>query len=186
MNKSFFSKKTATIILQNRTLRILFSLMCTLVMILIILMIIRNSYGVKIAINQKQIGEAEAQLMELQKVIMGEEDVRDIKADTRSFASYDEIVPFISLLESLFAIIDPESKINVKNQEKEIMVNRYADYDVLLNPEKADLFLKALDELHKSKYLTKIVSFNMNYAPGSSDNKNELQDVNFTIRLYFK
>lgn len=187
MNKSLFSKRTAQLIFQNRTLRTLFLLIALFLVMSLVLLFTGMSYSKKIEVNQIQIQDAETQLIQLQEIVTGTDDPATEKVNGRSFAPYDEIVPFIGLLESLFAIIDPESKINVKNEEKEIFVNRYADYEVQLKPAgKMSLFLRALDELHKAKYLTKIVSFNMNYTPEAQGKVNELQDVNLTIRLYFE
>ena len=187
MNKSFFSKKTPEAIIKDKTLRTTAILITLLLIASAGLTYTNASFSKKIEANQKQIEDSKMQLIELQNIASNEEGPIDEKVINRSFAPYSEIVPFISLLESLFAIIDPDSKINVRNNEKGISINRYADYEVVLKPiGKMELFLKALDELHKSKYLTKIVNFNMNYAPKDAGGRNELSDVNLTIRLYFE
>ena len=187
MSKFIFSKKMAKLLIQNRTLRSSVILIVLLLIMTIILLAIGMSYSKKIKMNEAQIQDAKAQLIQLQEIVTADEDGNAKKISGRNFAPYEEIVPFIGLLESLFAIIDPKSEISVKNEESEIYINRYADYDVQLRPTgKMDLFLKALDELHKSKYLTKIVSFNINYAPKEEGKPNEIQDVDLTIRLYFE
>jgi cysteinyl-tRNA synthetase len=187
MNKSFFSKNTAEVILKNKTLRTACILIVLLLIIIITLLFVKSSYASKIAYNQKQIQDSQKQVQALEKIINQNDATVTDETQGRSFATYDQIVPFISLLESLFSVIDPESKITVKNQEKEIFINRYADYEVSLQPKgKVDLFLKGLDELQNLKYLTKIIDFAINYGPSESNQKNEIQDITLTIRLYFE
>lgn len=187
MNKNFFSKKTLAVILENKTLRTACILILLLVIITVVLTIINSGYSRKIEYNYIQIQDSQKQLTELQHIIDQEEEPIDNQAENRSFAPYDQIIPFISLLESLFAIIDPESKITIKNQEREIFINRYADYEISLRPgEKIDLFLKGLDQLYSLKYLTKITDLAATYKPDEAGEKNEIDLINLTIRLYFE
>lgn len=174
-------------LLKQKALRVTVLLIVVFAIMSLILLGVNHSYREKITSNENQIQDIRMQLQELQKVIEEEEKIIDQRVSGRSFAPYEEIVPFISLLESLFAIIDNESRIAIKNEEDQILINRYADYEVNLNPgAKTDLFLKALNELYKSKYLTKVISFNINYAPDKEDSRNAIEDVSLTIRLYFE
>jgi hypothetical protein len=181
------NKKTIGMLLKQKTLRVTVLLIVIFALASLILLGVNNSLGKKIANNENQIQDIQIQLQELQQMTEEEVEKVDQRVEGRSFAPYDEIVPFISLLEGLFAIIDNESKITIKNEEEQILINRYADYEVNLNPgTKTDLFLKALNELHKSKYLTKVISFDINYAPDEKSSLNAIEDVNLTIRLYFE
>ena len=87
----------------------------------------------------------------------------------------------------LFGLIDPKAKISIKNEEKQILTNRYADYEITLTiGKKKELLFKALNELYQSAYLTRITNFNMEYNPIKNKEESELKKVNFTIRLYFE
>lgn len=187
MNKFLFTKKNVKLLIQNRLLRVSFLLTGILLILALALFLVSAEYSKKIQQNEAQIQDAEMQLIQLQKIANLEEGDLIAKTEGREFAPYDQIVPFIGLLESLFAIIDSESQITVKNKESEIYINRYADYEVHLKPDgKFQLFLKALDELHKSRYLTKIISFNLNYAPGEGGGPTTIKDAQLIIRLYFE
>jgi hypothetical protein len=160
----------------------------SLAIICIALFSVSYSFDKKTNGNKTQILSIQSQIKQLQ-MIAGEpqSEAVDKEIAGRVLAPYDEIVPFISFLESLFAIIDKESKITIKDEEKQIMINRYADYGVELRPgEKFDLFLKALDGLYTSKYLTKIMSFNINYLPAKDNSSNKVENISLVIRLYFE
>ncbi|MBU0705814.1 hypothetical protein KJ657_01285 [Patescibacteria group bacterium] len=187
MFKVISTEKILKFILQQRALRVTILLCVVFVIISITLFVVNSSYHGKITSNEEQIQDAQTQLTELRKTIGNEQEEIDQKIMGRTFAPYDEIVPYISLLESLFAIIDNESDITIKSEEKQILINRFADYEVKLKPgDKFDLFLKALDELYKSKYLIKITSFNINYSPQQEDHGNLIDDASLNIRLYFE
>ncbi|MFH0838350.1 MAG: hypothetical protein V1880_03745 [Patescibacteria group bacterium] len=187
MFKIISRKKIISFILQQKTLRVTMLLCIVFAIISLILFAVNSSYHGKITSNEGQIQDAKMQLTELTKSINEERAVIDQKIMGRTFAPYDEIVPFISLLESLFSIIDTESGITIKSEEKQILINRFADYEVKLKPgDKFDLFLKALDELYTSKYLTKITGLNINYSPRKEDQGNMIDEVSLNIRLYFE
>jgi hypothetical protein len=62
-----------------------------------------------------------------------------------------------------------------------------ADYEVKLKPgEKMNLLLKALDELYKSKYITKVTQFDISYVPMEEGKENEIDEISIKIRLYFE
>jgi len=186
MNKFKFSKKRLKLIIQNKTLRITSILIIALLLMITILSFTGASFSKKVKLNEDQILDAKTQLAQLEQLVSKQEDNTAERIKNREFAPYTEIVPFIGLLESLFAIIDPSSEIRVKNQESEIYINRYADYEVQLNPRgKMEIFERALDELHKLKYLTKIVNFEMQYDPPEEGKPGEIKEVILTIRLYF-
>jgi len=189
MLKGILSKKMIGLILKQKTFRVTLVLSATFLIIIIILNILNASYNKKITSNEKQIQDTIIQLEELEKIVNEDENEEavNLEIENRAFASYQEIVPFINLLESLFAIIDKESKILVRDNKDQILINRYADYEVTLKPGiKMDLFLKALNELHKSKYITKVTKFTINYIPDKQEAKNKINDINLTIRLFFE
>jgi preprotein translocase subunit SecG len=188
MNSSFFSKKTTKLIIRDKILRTTAILIILFTGLSITLFIMNMSYKDKIADNQTQIDDARLQLQKLQSVIQTEEESeRDERAVGRSFAPYEEIIPFISLLESIFAAIDPGSKVTIRDNEKQIYINRYADYEVTLNPgNKVELFYKALNDLYQAKYLTKIINYNLSYIPGENGSASRIGSASLTIRLYFE
>ncbi len=175
------------LILQQRALIVPLLLSAILFIIIIALVTLNFSYNKKIGTNEKQIQDIQMQLDSMEKIVAEEDDDAYEKIDGRALTPHQEIVPFINLLESLFAIIDKESKILVRDSENQILINRYADYEVTLNPgDKMDLFLKALNELQKSKYITKVTQFLINYVPNKGEGGNVIDVINLTIRLYFE
>lgn len=182
------NRKTIGMILQQKTVRVTTALSLILILSCIALFGVTYSFNNKTAENTRQIQDVQAQLKSLQSA--ASEPVAEATDETisgRVLAPYDQIVPFISFLESLFAIIDKESKITIKNEENQIMINRYADYEVKLKPgEKMDLFLKALDGLYKSKYLTKVTNFEIDYSPTEDGKESKIEDIILVIRLYFE
>ena len=174
--------------MQKRILRILSALCIAGLIISIILISVSVSYNRKIASNDLIIQKAQDQLSNLQ-LLVAQSDQKEVKETigNKEFATYEEVVPFIGLLESLFSIIDKDASITVKTPEEQIFMDHYADYEVNLKiGSKKDLFLKALDQLHSSRYITRIISFNLNYKPESEGGNNTLTDVLFDLRLYFK
>ena len=187
MFKTIFNKKMIGLIMQQKMLRVALLLIAVFSVILITLTVLNTSYAGKVSANEAQIEDAKNQLAQLEAIVNTEETGSDPRAVGRTFAPYDEIVPYIELLESLFGIIDKDSKILIKDKESQIRINRYADYEIQLHPgNKTGLLLKALDELYKSKYITKVTQFVINYESDEKSKKNVIDDVNIKIRLYFE
>jgi len=187
MLKGILNKKMIGLIMQQKTLRVALLLILVFSITLTTLVFFNLSYSNKVSANESQIEDAQSQLTELESIVNAEEITSDPRIAGRAFAPYDEIVPYIELLESLFGIIDKDSKILVRDKENQILINRYADYEVKLKPgTKMGLLLKALDELHKSKYITKVTQFVVNYTPLDEGKGNMVDEVSIKIRLYFE
>ena len=187
MNKKLFEKKWIGLITRDKILRIAAILIILLMILTLVLISIESSYQKKIDSNLMQINDAELQLNKLEASLKLEEDSRDKRAIGRSFAPYEEIIPFISLLEDLFGLIDNDAKVVIRDNEKQIYINRYADYEVTISPKQnIPLLYRALNELHKSEFLTKVTDFNMTYEEDENTKANKLKEINLTIRLYFE
>ena len=177
------------IIKHNMLLRILGMLNVIFLIFIIVFLAIGFSYGEKILMNKQQI-ESSRQALESLVTLAELKESKDEETlnilQKKSFAKYDEVVTFIAILESLFSTIDPKSEITVKSKEEQIYLDHYADYSVLLKvgEDKKELFLKALDELYNSRFITKIINFTINYKPPAEDNLNEMEQAELTIRLY--
>ncbi|MBU0577991.1 hypothetical protein KJ742_06600 [Patescibacteria group bacterium] len=187
MANHILSKKTGKLILKKRVLRILTLLNVVFLIVSIVFLSLFLSYYKKVKENETKIVQTQQTLADLQYLVEidfnGQID-SDI-LDEKSFAQYDEVIPFITLLESLFSVIDPQADITIKSQEKQIFIDHYADYRIVLDMnEKKDLFLKALDELYNSSFITKITSFTMNYRQDDDGLTHKLNEVDFVIRLY--
>lgn len=114
-------------------------------------------------------------------------DTEDNYADRKAFAPYEEVVPFISLLESLFTTVDPKAEITIKSREEQIFIDHFADYGVKLKiGQNKDLFFKALDELSNTRYIAKWISFNVHYKSLEDGSQNTLAEAEFTVRLFLK
>lgn len=108
--------------------------------------------------------------------------------EKKSFANFEEVIPFIAYLEKLFTPLDPEAQITIKSQEGQIFVDHFADYsiDLKINPEKRDYLFKAMDQLFLSRFIVKVMSFSMVYSPVEGKTTNDLKGVSVVIRLYIK
>ena len=105
----------------------------------------------------------------------------------KSFANYEEVVPFIAFLESLFTVIDPDAEVIIKSKENQIFIDHFADYTVYFEVnENKELIFKALDELDKSRFIINILNFSMDYKPAGDENLNQLSEVELVIRLFLK
>ena len=178
--------KSLAIIVKNKTLRI-FGILCTTFLILcIILASLSYSWSEKIKINNSQIELSQKKLSDLQYLVNADVTTdEDNLLETKFFAQYEEVIPFITFLESLFSIIDPNAEITIKSNEKQIFIDHFADYTINLKTNtKKELFFKALDELYNTQYITKLTAFTMNYKPVEEGKNNELFEVEFSIRLF--
>lgn len=182
------NKRIIGLVLRQKTVRVALLLSGILLVVCIGLFSFSYSFNKKIAENDTQILDIQNQLKNLQMVAsQPDPEITEEAIKDRVLAPYDQIVPFISFLESLFAIIDKDSKITIKNEEDEIMINRYADYEVRLQPrDKMDILLKALDGLYESRYLTKITNFDVKYVPTEDEIGMEIGEISMVVRLYFE
>jgi hypothetical protein len=108
--------------------------------------------------------------------------------EKKSFASYDEVIPFIAYLEKLLSVVDPNVLVSIKNQEGEIFLNHYADYnvDLKLQPGGAENLFSALDLLYDSRFIVKPLDFSMSYNPLEGQATNVLGEVTLDFRLFLK
>jgi hypothetical protein len=180
--------KAFIIIKRNKFLRVINILSIVMILGFITLAIINFSFKEKAAANINQIETNRQVARSLEAVL---QNAGTVKAEEsiltkKTFAEYDEVIPFVAMLEDLFSIIDPESEINIKGKEDEIYLNHYADYKVNLKVEngKKSLFFKALDELYNSKFITEVISFSVNYLPENEGDISQLNMADITIRLY--
>jgi hypothetical protein len=190
MNNHLFTKKTGKIILKNRMLRTLSLLCAVFVLFSIIFLFMFFSYRQKIADNDIKIEQAQQTLANLQYLATLEKQGVGDTIETslfakKSFVGYEEVIPFIAMLESLFTMIDPKAEITIRSEEEQIFTDHFADYYVHLKiDDKKELFFKALDELYNSRFVTKITDFNMQYKAAEDSDKNEFSEIEFIIRLY--
>ncbi len=178
------------IIKTSKILRSLNLLIALLIILIAVSAAFTLSYRNKYQANQEEILENEQAYENLQKVARA--DIRAFEEDDvflkKSFADYEEVVPFIAFLESLFSVIDPEAEIVIKSTEKQIFVDHFADYTVQMNidEERKELLYKAFDELKKSRFITNLMEFEMDYKPVGEGEVNRLDRVGFSVRLFLK
>lgn len=178
--------KTLSIILKSKTLRVFSILSITFLILSITLASFAHSYENKIKTNDTKVQLTQKKLSDLQYLVNIETESDDDEIlELKSFATYEEVIPFITFLESLFAIIDPNSEVTLKSNEKQIFIDHFANYKVNLETgTKKELFFKALDELHNTQFITKLMGFTMNYRPTENNGGNELYEVEVDIRLF--
>ncbi len=168
-----------------RSLNLLIALLVLLVVILIGSIF---NFRQKIQANQEEVEKNIILFQNLQVIVQAED--QEISGDDlflkKSFASYEEVVPFIAFLESLFSDIDPDAEIIVKSRESQIFIDHFADYTVKLDIGSNKEFLyKTLEELDQSRFIINILSFNMDYKP-DEEKLNRLDTVELKIRLFLK
>jgi len=174
---------------KHKVLRTL-CLLCVIFLLLIcVFFALKLVYANRIEVNKKQIAKNEQELTALQRLILDTQNKNNLDISLfqdKSFASYDEVVPFIALLEKMFEKIDPKAEIVVKSQEDQIFIDHFADYNVKLKINDKDAFFKALQELNDSRFIIKIMNFMMQYKTDETGKKNDLDETEFIIRLFLK
>ena len=177
------------IVKRNKILRSLSLLIGLLIVLIAVLISTFLSYQQKIQINHEEIDKNLILFESLQNIAQAEiqESTENNLFQKKSFASYEEVIPFIAFLENLFSVIDPDAEIIIKSREKQIFIDHFADYSVHLEVKgNKTLFYKALDELKQSRFIINILSFNVDYKPTGEDGLNQLDEVEFVIRLFLK
>ncbi len=184
-------KKITEAIRKNRWLRVLSVLSVLFLLLSIVFTSFFFIYRNRVKMTFAEIERSKASYASLETLLKAEEehlkDTRGNYSDKKVFAQYEEVIPFISLLESLFSTIDPKAEITIKSQEEQISVDHFADYNVSLKiGQNKDLFFKALDELYNTRYITKWMSFSINYKTAEDGALNNLADAEFVVRLFLK
>ena len=177
------------IIKKNKILRSLSLLIGLLVVLIVVLISTFLSYQKKIQINHEEIDKNLIFFEGLQNIAQAktQESTENNLFQKKSFSSYEEVIPFIAFLENLFSVIDPDAEIVIKSREKQIFIDHFADYSVGLEVKgNKTLFYKALDELKQSRFIINILSFNMDYKPAGEERLNQLDEIEFAIRLFLK
>lgn len=183
---STFKKIWATI-LSNKLLRILFILNIVFVAILVIFFVFNQRFGHQIEVNQQEITKNEQSLVRLQQILLNQEGAPEIDlSQTKVFAEFEEVIPFISLLEDLFLPIDPESQISIKTREDQIFIDHFADYVIISKVGNKGRLLQALKQLQDSRFILKLINFNIIYKPNEVADVSELDQIELTLRLYLK
>ncbi len=160
-----------------------------LVLMIVATIFVQFSYREKFQVDQIEIQKNKEFLENLQVIARSEDkaDPEDSIFLKKSFATYEEVVPFIAFLESLFSAVDPDAEIIIKSRENQIFINHFADYTIHLEiNENKNLLLKAFEELEDSRFITATTNFNIDYKPTGDENLNKLTDVELTVRLFLK
>lgn len=123
--------------------------------------------------------------------IASEETIREVEKglfEMKSFANFEEVIPFIAYLEKLLMPVDPEAQITIKSPEGQIFMDHFADYAIHLKakPQAKKFFFRAMEEIYKSRFIVKPMSFTLYYSPLEEGEKNELQEALMVLRLYLK
>lgn len=177
--------KILPLVKKNKMLRTLSLLSVAFLVITGVLIVIAFSYEEKTQANQSEIEKNLTTLENLQTLI--QEDPESDSSPKKSFAEYEEVIPFITFLENLFAVIDPKVEITIKSHESQIYIDHFADYQIRLKiGENKKIFFKALEELHESSFITHVLNFELDYKPEENEKLNQLSQVEFVIRLFLK
>ena len=181
--------KILPIVRKNKMLRTLSILSVVFLIIIVAVFAVTLSYKEKTQASQSEIEKNLATLEDLQDLIQQESEssTENDLSQKKSFAEYEEVIPFITFLESLFSVIDPKTEITIKSHENQIFIDHFADYQVLFKAgQSKELFFKALEELHDSRFITHIINFELDYKPAEDGQFNKLNQVELVIRLFLK
>ena len=165
------------------------SLLCGLFLFLaIILLSVNTSFGSKIKASENIIAQNDQMILSLQKLALqsGGQDIDISLFQNKSFAEYGDVIPFIPYLEKLLSEADPQAEVAIRSDEDQIFLDHFADYRISLKVQNKEKLFKAMDELHNSRFIAKILNFSMNYKPVTENGRNEFTDAEFTVRLYLK
>lgn len=179
-------KKLWPLIKQKKVLRTL-SLMNSLFLVLIIVfLIVSASFSKAIGKNHETISQNESLLISLQQLVLNsnQDSMNATMYENKSFAEYDEVVPFVLFMESTFSSVDPQAEIAIKSSEDQIFIDHFADYGARVKIAEKDAFFEALNSLHNSKYVVKILNFSMLYKQLEAKGQNQFTEVEFVVRLY--
>jgi len=184
-------KKMAEMVRKNRWLRVLLVLGILFLLFTIVFTYYFFIYRNRGEMLYADIEKNKASYTSLEAILNTKEaapkDSKENYSDKKAFADYEEVVPFISLLESLFSTVDHKAEITVKSREEQILTDHFADYNVNLKiTQNKDLFFKALDELYNTRYIAKWMSFNVHYKTLENGTQNDLAEAEFVVRLFLK
>ena len=187
--KNLLFSKIWPIIKHNRMLRTMLTLNIIMLVLIFVLTGVRASYGNRIAANNLEIEKNVELIKNFQLLVSGGPEAAHLAADIfqkKSFANFDEVIPFIAFLENLFYPIDDKANIIVKSRENQIFMDHFADYEVAMQikADKEELY-RALDELDDSRFITNLLRFDLDYKP-VEDDVNQLKQIKLVIRLFLK
>ena len=189
MDKKTSFKSVCNTIKSKKALRTLSLLSLICILLIGAFLVLGNHFKNNTNANKIDIQKDTQLLLDMQKLTESEpenEISKDI-IEQKTFAEYEEVIPFITFLESLFTLIDPKVEISIKNKEEQILLDHFADYSIALKVDnKKELLFKVLDELYNSSFITKLVAFSMAYKVTEEDGTEKFTDANLTIRLYLK
>ncbi len=176
------------IIKKNRFLRSLSLLISLLILLMIFLIAAAFSYRQKIDLNEAEIRKNITLFQSLNSIALveGQTAPVDDLFLKKSFASTEEVIPFIAFLESLFSSIDPNAEVIIKSRESQIFLDHFADYTVSFYIQDKDMLYGALDKLEESRFIINILNFYLNYKSSEDGETNHLDEAEFTIRLFLK
>jgi hypothetical protein len=189
-------RKQWEVIKSSHWLRTLLMINIAFIIILFILIYFVFVYSGKIAGNNIKIQDNLTKYAALQESVNagGDSASGEVLTESaeifskKSFADFEEVVPFVAYLESLFTPIDPSAELNISSNEDQIYTNRYADYEIRLQNlgDKFKPVYRALNALYDSRFVTNISYFRVLYTPPEDGSKNKFDNLEFTIRLFLK
>ena len=172
-----------------RTLRTLSLLLFIFLVSTLTMAGLNVSYRDKIEVNQSEVSKNLQTLNQFQQMVDQEEEVHFASDlfQKKSFANYDEVIPFIALIENLFSTIDPKAEVTVRSQESQIFMDHYADYEVSVKIDgNVEALYKVLDEINDSRFITNLLEFTLDYKPVGEGQLNQMKIAQFSIRLFLK
>ncbi len=169
-------------------LRTLSLLSIVFVALAVVFLFVNTSLASKIKANENLIAQNNQSVTGLQQLVFNSAgsniDINLFK--DKAFAGYEEVVPFIPYLEKLLLNVDSQAEVAIKSQEDQIFLDHYADYKLSMKVGDKNKLFEAMDELHNSRFVTKIMNLTMHYKPNAEDDINGFADIELTIRLYLK
>jgi hypothetical protein len=183
------NRKIWPVILSQKSLRTLALLGGIFGVTSVILIVMGAGFSSESRANKEETLRNQQAVIQLEKLALasGENELDFSLAENKQFASYDDVAPFIAVLENIFLPIDPAAEIIIKSREDEIFINHYADYSInaKVRGGKALLFA-GVKQLHESRFITQVTSFVMDYKPTEEEGTNQFDNLQMSLRLHLK
>lgn len=188
--KNPVTAKTWPIVKKSKILRTLGVLSGLFLLASVIIALVSFSYRGKTEVNLEEARTNQQTLMDLNR--LAKEDFKpSANGDLflkKSFADYDEVVPFIAFLENLFHSIDNKGIVTVKSRDEQIFLDHYADYRINLKIRegKESDFYKAMEQLNQSRFIVQFLSFEINYKADEFVSDKRVKDAELILRLFLE
>lgn len=187
MKKKKLIPKIWLTIKQSRLFRILSVLNIAFIIFILIFIFVAIFYSQKAADNRSEVEKNQQALLNLQRIAINQQRENSLNyLEEKSFAEFNEVIPFIAFLEDLFDEVDSEAMVSITTQENQIFSQRFADYSIRADIENIDTLTNTLSELQESRFITKLIDLKFEYEQSAFEPINQPKQIELALRLFLK